>query len=61
MEILLVLFAFLLLYPHDVHLNRGNHEDHIINLRWDLMDKHKINYICVGKQHIKVEMYLCVL
>lgn len=33
MEILLILFGFLLVYPNDVHLNRGNHEDHIVNLR----------------------------
>lgn len=32
-EILLILFGFLLVYPNDVHLNRGNHEDHIVNLR----------------------------
>lgn len=33
LEILLILFGFLLVYPNDVHLNRGNHEDHIVNLR----------------------------
>jgi len=33
-EILLILFAFLLVYPNGVHLNRGNHEDHMVNLRW---------------------------
>lgn len=33
LEILLILFGFLLVYPNDVHLNRGNHEDHMVNLR----------------------------
>lgn len=33
MEIIIILFAFLLLYPDHMHLNRGNHEDHIMNLR----------------------------
>lgn len=32
-EIIIILFAFLLLYPDHMHLNRGNHEDHIMNLR----------------------------
>ncbi|XP_054846564.1 serine/threonine-protein phosphatase with EF-hands 2 [Eublepharis macularius] len=33
-EILIILFAFLLIYPKEVHLNRGNHEDYMINLRY---------------------------
>ncbi|KAG8450594.1 hypothetical protein GDO86_003025 [Hymenochirus boettgeri] len=32
-EILILLFAFLLVYPNNLHLNRGNHEDPIMNLR----------------------------
>ncbi|NWJ07237.1 PPE1 phosphatase, partial [Crypturellus undulatus] len=31
MEILIILFAFLLIYPNDLHLNRGNHEDYVMN------------------------------
>ncbi|NXM74407.1 PPE2 phosphatase, partial [Serilophus lunatus] len=34
MEILIILFVFFLLYPNDLHLNRGNHEDYIVNLRY---------------------------
>ncbi|XP_061440810.1 serine/threonine-protein phosphatase with EF-hands 2 isoform X1 [Rhineura floridana] len=33
-EVLIILFAFLLIYPKEVHLNRGNHEDYMINLRY---------------------------
>lgn len=33
-EVIFLLFAYLLLYPDHMHLNRGNHEDHIMNLRW---------------------------
>lgn len=32
-EVIVLLFAYLLLYPDHMHLNRGNHEDHIMNLR----------------------------
>lgn len=37
-EVIVLLFAYLLLYPDHMHLNRGNHEDHIMNLRWVCLD-----------------------
>ncbi|XP_063809165.1 serine/threonine-protein phosphatase with EF-hands 1 [Pseudophryne corroboree] len=44
-EILIILFAFLLVYPNNLHLNRGNHEDPIMNLRYgftkEVMQKYK--------------------
>ncbi|XP_071411440.1 serine/threonine-protein phosphatase with EF-hands 2 isoform X1 [Pithys albifrons albifrons] len=47
LEILIILFTFLLIYPKEVHLNRGNHEDHMVNLRYgftkEVMQKYKVH------------------
>uniref|UniRef100_F6ZI83 Serine/threonine-protein phosphatase n=2 Tax=Monodelphis domestica TaxID=13616 RepID=F6ZI83_MONDO len=53
-EILMILFAFMLVYPKEFHLNRGNHEDHIVNLRYgftkEVMHKYQVN----GKKILKL-------
>ncbi|KAM5191530.1 serine/threonine-protein phosphatase with EF-hands 2 [Mantella aurantiaca] len=53
-EILMILFAFLLVYPKAVHLNRGNHEDYMVNLRYgftkEVMKKYKVH----GKKILKM-------
>ncbi|KAL6114770.1 ppef2 [Pungitius sinensis] len=53
-EILLVLFSFLLVYPSEVHLNRGNHEDHIINLRYGFTKEVLTKYKLHGKRILKL-------
>ncbi|XP_066510112.1 serine/threonine-protein phosphatase with EF-hands 2-like [Hoplias malabaricus] len=53
-EILLILFAFLLVYPGEVHLNRGNHEDHIINLRYGFTKEVLGKYKMHGKKILKL-------
>uniref|UniRef100_A0A8C5BII5 Serine/threonine-protein phosphatase with EF-hands n=1 Tax=Gadus morhua TaxID=8049 RepID=A0A8C5BII5_GADMO len=54
MEILLILFAFLLVYPNGVHLNRGNHEDHIVNLRYGFTKEVLGKYRVHGKKILKL-------
>uniref|UniRef100_A0A668VM78 Serine/threonine-protein phosphatase with EF-hands n=1 Tax=Oreochromis aureus TaxID=47969 RepID=A0A668VM78_OREAU len=54
LEILLILFGFLLLYPNDVHLNRGNHEDHIVNLRYGFTKEVLGKYRVHGKKILKL-------
>ncbi|XP_035292057.1 serine/threonine-protein phosphatase with EF-hands 2 [Anguilla anguilla] len=53
-EILLILFSFLLVYPNDVHLNRGNHEDHIVNLRYGFTKEVLGKYRLHGKRILKL-------
>ncbi|XP_075909519.1 serine/threonine-protein phosphatase with EF-hands 2-like [Petromyzon marinus] len=47
LEVLLVLLAFLLAHPHDVFLNRGNHEDYVMNTRYgftkEILMKYKVH------------------
>ncbi|XP_067114815.1 serine/threonine-protein phosphatase with EF-hands 2-like [Osmerus mordax] len=54
LEILLILFAFLLVYPNDVFLNRGNHEDHIVNLRYGFTKEVLGKYRVHGKKILKL-------
>ncbi|XP_067412578.1 serine/threonine-protein phosphatase with EF-hands 1 [Emydura macquarii macquarii] len=49
-EILIILFAFLLVYPNHLHLNRGNHEDHIMNLRYGFTKEVMKKYRFHGKK-----------
>ncbi|CAF3903120.1 unnamed protein product [Rotaria sp. Silwood2] len=36
-EIFLLISVAFIVYPHNVYLNRGNHEDHVLNLRYGFM------------------------
>ncbi|XP_061655382.1 serine/threonine-protein phosphatase with EF-hands 2-like isoform X1 [Phyllopteryx taeniolatus] len=54
LEILLILFGFLLVYPNNIHLNRGNHEDHIVNLRYGFTKEVAGKYRVHGKKILKL-------
>uniref|UniRef100_A0A8D3DTC1 Serine/threonine-protein phosphatase with EF-hands n=1 Tax=Scophthalmus maximus TaxID=52904 RepID=A0A8D3DTC1_SCOMX len=53
-EILLILFSFMIVYPSDVYLNRGNHEDHIVNLRYGFTKEVLTKYKLHGKRILKL-------
>ncbi|XP_073898087.1 serine/threonine-protein phosphatase with EF-hands 2 [Castor canadensis] len=52
-EILMVLFAFMLVYPKEFHLNRGNHEDHMVNLRYGFTKEVMHKYKTHGKKILR--------
>ncbi|XP_048191450.1 serine/threonine-protein phosphatase with EF-hands 1 [Perognathus longimembris pacificus] len=53
-EILMLLFVSFLVYPNDIHLNRGNHEDFMMNLRYGFTQEVLYKYKLHGKQILKV-------
>nr|XP_056717914.1 serine/threonine-protein phosphatase with EF-hands 1 [Euleptes europaea] len=53
-EILVLLFAFLVVYPNHFHLNRGNHEDHIMNLRYGFTKEVMKKYRSHGKKIVRL-------
>ncbi len=36
-ECVVIILGFMLLHPHAVHINRGNHEDSLVNKRYGLV------------------------
>ncbi|XP_069745567.1 serine/threonine-protein phosphatase with EF-hands 1-like isoform X3 [Narcine bancroftii] len=53
-EVIIILFAFLLIYPNDVHLNRGNHEDYIMNIRYGFQKEVLRKYKSQGKRILQL-------
>ncbi|XP_072900706.1 serine/threonine-protein phosphatase with EF-hands 1 isoform X2 [Hemitrygon akajei] len=54
MEVIIILFAFLLIFPNDVHLNRGNHEDYVMNIRYGFQKEVLRKYKTQGKRILQL-------
>lgn len=52
-EITLILFCGFLMSPNAVYLNRGNHEDHIMNARYGFLKE-----ICEKYSVLKFKLFL---
>ncbi|XP_055987108.1 serine/threonine-protein phosphatase with EF-hands 1 [Sorex fumeus] len=50
MEVLMILFVSFLVYPNAVHLNRGNHEDFMMNMRYGFTKEVLFKYKLHGKK-----------
>ncbi|XP_076417580.1 serine/threonine-protein phosphatase with EF-hands 1 isoform X2 [Peromyscus maniculatus bairdii] len=59
MEVLMILLVSFLVYPTDVHLNRGNHEDFMMNLRYgftrEVLHKYKMRSVLMPPMSINRE------
>nr|XP_054363401.1 serine/threonine-protein phosphatase with EF-hands 1 [Mirounga angustirostris] len=54
-EILMILFVSFLVYPNDLHLNRGNHEDFMMNLRYQKTKTYSNSYLQMhGKKILQI-------
>uniref|UniRef100_G3QLI7 Serine/threonine-protein phosphatase n=1 Tax=Gorilla gorilla gorilla TaxID=9595 RepID=G3QLI7_GORGO len=58
-EILMILCVSFLVYPNDLHLNRGNHEDFMMNLRYGFTKEILCKYKLHGKRILQIleELY----
>jgi serine/threonine-protein phosphatase with EF-hand domain len=59
MEIFLLISVALIIYPNNVYLNRGNHEDHVLNLRYGFMKEiiHKYKSQATKLLHLFENIY----
>ncbi|EPY77135.1 serine/threonine-protein phosphatase with EF-hands 1 [Camelus ferus] len=52
MEVLMILLVSFLVYPNDLHLNRGNHEDFMMNMRYgftkEILHKYKMKSVLMS-------------